>query len=84
MKIEIEHTITSDGKIMIGFDPSVDIPDGLCIEHGEPVQMVDKMAHQPMIRHDIYKGVSVYELPPKEMMDPLTIKEVYIEAPDEE
>lgn len=83
MKIPVEYQLVSDGDIIIGFEPKVDIKNGLCIEHNMPIPVDAKMSMQPVLRHDLYAGVSKYQLPPRSVLDPMKIVEVYVEVPDE-
>ena len=80
--MKTNYNINEKGNLVIAYYPEEDMADALVIHHGEIENMDGAIGHQPALMHDLYKGVTEYELPPD--FDPQKIVEVHIEEPKDE
>jgi len=81
-KITIDYYVDNNNSLVINYTPEEDIADGLVIEHGREIKSDHSMAFQPALKTDLKKGISIYEMPPANILDLNTIKEVYVNIPE--
>lgn len=78
--MEIKFDTLIPGKIRIEFVPEQNIANGLVMLLDEVIPDAQRfMGKQPAMEHDLYEGISIYDLPPD--FDTSRIKAVELRLP---